>query len=263
VIFARRLGSSRNQLLNFEHRRNGMTRNKERRARLGMTWFALALGALALLAMPGLAGAKDRNHDRIPDRWEKRHKLSLEVNQARLDQDRDHLRNRAEFLAGDDPRSHDSDDDGIADGEERAGTVASFDAASGRLVIDLFGGDTVSGLVTGQTEIECEDHSSASASSEGPGSGEEEPGDDRGGEGEVEPGDDRGDHEEAGDDDHGENSGPGSDSSGPGHEGDDDRDEVNCTAADLVPGAVVQEAELRIADGQAVFEEVELSGKDV
>jgi hypothetical protein len=245
-----------------------MTRTKGRRARLGMTMFALALGALALLAMPGLAAAKDSNHDRIPDRWEKRHKLSLSVNQARHDQDGDHLRNRAEFLAGDDPRDHDSDDDGVADGHERAGTIASFDAGTGRLVIDLFGGETVSGLVTEATEIECEDHSSAAASSESEpgddngGQGEEELGDDRGGHGEEEPGDDRGGEEEPGDDRGGDNSGPGSENSGPGHIESDDDDDRACTSAELVPGAVVEEAELKITNGQAVFEEVELSGRD-
>ena len=263
-----------------------MTRTKGRRARLGMTWFALALAALALLAVPGLAAAKDRNHDRIPDRWEKRHKLSLEVNQAHRDQDGDHLRNRAEFLADDDPRDDDSDDDGVMDGDEQAGTVASFDTATGRLVIDLFGDDTIAGLVTDQTEIECEDHSAASTSSPGPGSGDDEggretePGDDRGGgdevgddnggQGEEEPGDDNG-GDESGDDNSGpsensgpsDNSGPGSENSGPGHgdESDDDEDRA-CTTAELVPGAVVEEAELRIANGQAVFEEVELSGRD-
>jgi hypothetical protein len=255
VIFAPSSGCNRNQLLNFELRRKGMTPNDGRRARLGMTWFALALGALALLAMPGLAAAKDRNHDRIPDRWEKRHHLSLQVNQAQHDQDGDHLRNRGEFLADDNPRDRDSDDDGVMDGNEQAGTVASFDAATGRLVIDLFGGDTISGLVTSDTEIECEDHhSSASASSEGPGSGEEEPGDDHGGE---EAG------EEAGDDRGGDNSGPGSENSDPGRgdENDDDEDRV-CTTAELVPGAVVEEAKLKVANGQAAFEEVELSGKD-
>jgi hypothetical protein len=275
VIFAPSSGCSRNQFLNFELRRKGMIRNKGRRARLGMTWFALALGALALLAMPGLAAAKDRNHDQIPDRWEKRHHLSLQVNQARHDQDGDHLRNRGEFLADDNPRDRDSDDDGVMDGSEQAGTVASFDAETGRLVIDLFGGDTISGLVTSDTEIECEDHnSSASASSEGPGSGEVEPGDDHGGEGEVEPGDDKGgqaeeepgdDHggEEADDDRGGDNSGPGSENSGPGRgdESDDNTDRA-CTTAELVPGAAVEEAELRVANGQAVFEEIELSGKD-
>lgn len=259
-----------------------MTRNKGQRARLGMTWFALALGALALLAMPGLAAAKDRNHDRIPDRWEKRHHLSLKVNQAHKNQDGDRLRNRAEFLAGDDPRDADSNDDGVMDGEDNAGTIASFDSATGKLVIDLFGGETISGLVDEGTEIKCEDHTGASASSEGSGSGEIEPGDDNGGEGEAEPGDDNGGQEEAGDDDggHGEeepgddhggeeagddnggdNSGPGSENSGPGG-GDDEDQGGNCTTADLVPGAVVQEAELKVANGQATFEEVELSGKD-
>src|SRR3954447_13187778 len=154
-----------------------MTPKKAHRPRLGMTWFALALGALALLAMPALAAAKDGNHDRIPDRWEKRHKLSLNVNQARRDQDGDHLRNRAEFLAGDNPRDRDSDDDGVMDGSEQAGTIASFDAGTGRLVIDLFGTDTVAGFVTDETEIKCDDDSSsASVSSEGSGSGEAEPG---------------------------------------------------------------------------------------
>jgi hypothetical protein len=237
-----------------------MTPKKARRSRLGMTWFALALGALALLAMPGLAAAKDGNHDRIPDRWEKRHQLSLNVNQARRDQDRDHLRNRAEFLAGDNPRDRDSDDDGVADGHEQAGTIVSFDQQTGRLVIDLFGNDTVAGLVTDQTEIECEDDSGATASSQGSGSGEAEPGDDHGGENEA--GDDEGnDGEEAGDDDGEDNSGPG-DNSGAGKEN-DDQDDRPCTTAELVPGAVVEEAELKIENGQAIFDEVELSGKEL
>lgn len=254
-----------------------MTPKHARRSRLGMTWFALALGALALLAMPGLAAAKDRNHDRIPDPWEKRHKLSLKTNQGRLDQDHDQLRNRAEFLAGDDPRDHDSDDDGVMDGEEQAGTIASFDVDTGRLVIDLFDTDTVAGFVTDATEIKCEDEHSATAtaSSEGSGRGEAEPGDDNGDSGEEEPGDDHGDDGiEAGDDNGGDrdqgddnsgpsdNSGPGSENSGPGHEGDDNRDRI-CTTAELVPGAAVEEAELEIRNGKAVFEEVELSGRAV
>jgi hypothetical protein len=234
-----------------------------------MTLFALALGAVALLAMPGLAVAKDRNNDRIPDRWEKRHNLSLTVNQARHDQDGDHLRNRGEFLAGDNPRDRDSDDDGVMDGSEQAGTIASFDATTGRLVIDLFGTDTIAGFVTDETEIKCEDDSSsATVSSEGSGSGEADPGDDNGGEGEIEPGDDNGGHgEEPGDDnggdDQGDNSGPGSDNSGPGQDGDDDHGDRLCTTAELVPGAVVEEAELKVRNGQATFDEVELSGNTV
>ena len=244
-----------------------MTPTKGRRARLGMTWFALALGALALLAMPGLAAAKDRNHDRIPDRWEKKHHLSLKVNQARKDQDGDHLRNRAEFLAGDNPRKADTNGDGVPDGEENAGTIVSFDEETGKLTIDLFGEENISGFVTEETEIKCEDSSGASASSDGmsgegePGDdnggeeqqaegdngGEEEAGDDNGGQGEEEPGDDNDQEEESGDDNGGDNPGPGN---------------GNCTTADLTPGAVVQEAELKIENGKAVFEKVELSGKE-
>lgn len=239
-----------------------MTPMKGRRARLGMTWFALALGALALLAMPSLAAAKDRNHDRIPDRWEKKHRLSLKVNQARKDQDGDKLRNRAEFLAGDNPRKADSNGDGVMDGEENAGTIASFNEETGKLTIDLFGDESISGFVTEETEIKCEDNGGASVSSDGEEAGDDEggsegePGDDNGGEeeagddngeGEEEPGDDNDQEEESGDDNGGDNPGPGN---------------GNCTTADLTPGAVVQEAELKIENGKAVFEKVELSGKE-
>jgi hypothetical protein len=203
---------------------------------------AVALGALAMLALPGFAAAKDRNHDRIPDRWEKHHRLSLKVDQGRRDQDRDHLRNRAEFLAGDNPRSADSDGDGLPDGEENAGTIQSFDAATGRLVIDLFGTETISGLVTGGTEIECE-HESSSASTSDSNRGEDNSGDQEGASGE-------------------DNSGSGS--PGPGDDnadlGDEGGENASCTTADLVPGAVVQEAELQIENGTATFEEVELAG---
>jgi hypothetical protein len=191
---------------------------------------AMALaGALIVLALPSAAAARDRNHDRIPDRWEKRHHLSLRVNQAQRDQDRDHLRNRAEFLAGDDPRDPDSDNDGTMDGDENAGRVQSFDASSGRLVIDLFGGDTLSGLVTDQTEIECDDEgedNSADVSSE-----------DRRGGSEV---------------------GDGSSSDDAAEQG-ESVDEANCTTASLTPGAVVKEAELQTEGGSAVFENVELA----
>jgi hypothetical protein len=188
--------------------------------------------------MAGPAVAKDRNHDHIPDRWEKRHRLSLNVNQARRDQDGDHLRNLAEFRAGDNPRNADSDGDGIPDGEENAGTIASFDSTTGMLVIDLFGTETVSGLVTEETEIKCEGSNEARTSSE------EEPGDDNGDQGQGS-GDDNGGEEDVGDD----NSGPG---------GDDNSEEGNCTTADLVSGAVVHEADLQVANSTATFDEVDL-----
>jgi hypothetical protein len=216
------------------------------RTRKITTSLAAAIGLLAILALPSVAAAKDRNHDRIPDRWEKRHHLSLQVNQAGRDQDSDGLRNRAEFMAGDNPRDADTDNDGIPDGEENAGKIASFDAETGKLTIDLFGGETLSGMVTEETEIKCEGSDSASASDSN--EGEDNPGDEQGQEesqNEEEPGED--------------NSGPGSENSGP-ETGDDNGGEANCTIADLVPGAVVQEAELRAAGGTATFEEVELAG---
>jgi hypothetical protein len=209
----------------------------------------MALGAVAIFVLPGLASAKDQNRDRIPDRWEQRHHLSLNVNQAGRDQDGDHLRNRAEFRAGDNPRDRDSDDDGVIDGEENAGTIQSFDAAGGKLVIDLFGTDTISGLVTDRTKIKCADEHSPDVSASRSHSGEEEPGDDHGGHG-NEQGDDRGG---------GDSSGPGSSNSGPsGH--DDNGVGANCTTSDLTPGAVVQEADLEIEHGTATFDEVELAG---
>lgn len=224
------------------------------------------LGTLALLALPGAAAAKDGNHDRIPDRWEKRHHLSTSVNQAFRDQDHDQLRNRAEFLAGDNPRDRDSDDDGVTDGDENAGTIAAFDAATGRLTISLFGGDEISGLVTDETRIKCEDEHSPDVTVRAR-HGEEEPGDDNGGHGEEagddnggEIGDDRGDNSGPGNSGE-DNSGPGSSHSGRGPSGHDDNgDGANCTTSDLIVGATVEEAELELEHGVATFEEVELAG---
>jgi hypothetical protein len=198
-----------------------------RLARQLTTCVAAALGALALLALPGAAAAKDGNHDRIPDRWEKHHHLSTAVNQARHDQDRDHLRNRAEFLAGDNPRDRDSDDDGVIDGSENAGTITAFDAATGKLTISLFNGDSVSGLVTESTRIKCEDEHSPEVTTRAR-HGEEEPGDDNGGRGPS------------------------------GH--DDNGTGANCTTSDLIVGATVEEAELELGNGVAIFDEVELAG---
>jgi hypothetical protein len=226
-----------------------------KRARLGGVLLA-ALGALALLALPSIAAAKDRNHDRIPDRWEKRHHLSLNVNQASRDQDGDHLSNSGEFRAGDNPRDRDSDDDGVVDGDENAGTIASFDPAGGRLTITLFGGDTVTGVVTDETEIRCGhdrgDDSAASASRHGEGEDNSGPGNS------GDDGDDPGTPptpptgttpEQGGDDPAGDD--------GPGHDADGER-AADCTTADLMAGAVVDEAELKLGNGAATFSEVEL-----
>jgi hypothetical protein len=194
---------------------------------IGLMVVVSALAA-ALIAAPAQA-AKDRNHDRISDRWEKRYDLSLQHDQAKRDQDDDGLKNLGEFKAHMNPRDDDSDGDGTGDADEGAGTIASFDAATGALVIDAFVGPDLSGTVNADTEIECE--------------GDEH-------------GDDDGDH-----------SGPGHDGDdaednrghGRAHDhGDDDDSEADCGTGALVTGTVVSEAELRLTQDGAVFEEIEL-----
>ena len=228
------------------------------------TFSVAATGALALLlaAFGGSAVAKDRNRDHIPDRWEKKFHLSLKVDQANKDQDRDKVDNLNEFQEGTNPRDKDSDNDGVPDGredadhdglnnmgedetanlpndqdtdndgvgddQENAGMIASFDGTT--LVINLAGGGQVSGTVDANTEIECESEDQHEA-------------DDNSGPG--------------------ENSGPGqattsSEGSDDGPGGDDDsnenENEGNCTAADLTPNTPVHEAELE----NGVFQEIEL-----
>jgi len=171
----------------------------------------VALGALAIVALPGLATARD-------------------------------------------------------DGGESSATIKSFDRESRTLVVSLPDDETVTGLVTRRTKIRCEDESGhrgrhggdrVRLRDSGPGnsgSGEAEPGDDRGGR-EAEPGDDRGGHgNEPGDDNGG---GSGSGQSGPSGNDDNGRG-ANCTTADLIPGAAVDEVELDFDHGGVRFDEVEL-----
>ena len=203
-----------------------------------------ALAALAMLALPSLAAAKDRNHDHIPDRWEKRHHLSLAVNQANRDQDRDHLDNLGEFQAGDNPRDKDTDNDGVMDGQENAGTIASYDTETGKLTINLFGGETLTGYVTEDTEVHC--GHTCNHGDQGSGEGEEASASDDGPDG---PGDSHNGPppppppgNEAGADDQGSDGG-----------------QQECTVADLVVGAEVAEASLSVRNGKATFEEIALA----
>jgi hypothetical protein len=144
----------------------------------------LALGAVAL---PGVAAAKDRDRDGLPDRWERRHDLSTMHNSSgrdpdrdrvdnrneyregtnprdrdsdndrkadgREDADRDKLRNAAEDATGNDPIDPDTDNDGVLDGREHAGVIRSFE--EGLLTLDLSNGDVLRGLVTDETRVKC------------------------------------------------------------------------------------------------------------
>jgi hypothetical protein len=224
--------------VSHDHNRSSTTQEASPLSRTRTTLPVALLAVAGLLLLAGSASAKDRNHDRIPDRWEKRHHLSLHHGQARKDQDHDGLRNRAEFKAGDNPRDADTDGDGIDDGAENAGTIVSFDGTT--LKISVFGqSDPMVGQVTDATEIECES-SAAQASSDDP-SGESEPGDDHG--------------DDPSGDDHGDDQGDDNDDQGEDH---DRFDEQPCGTDQLTAGMKVKEAELHLEGGNAVFEKLEL-----
>jgi hypothetical protein len=189
---------------------------------LALAATVLALVASLMLATFASAGG-DRNRDRIPDRWEKQHHLSLKVDQSRRDQDGDGLNNRGEWRANLDPRDGDSDNDGLEDGDENAGTVTTF--TGGVLTISLAKGGTLVAKVTPDTEIECDDDA-AKASSDGPGDDDNE-------------GDSQGDD---GDD----------------HDGEHGDDGASCGADPLTTGRQVKEAELQTQNGEAVWDKVEL-----
>ncbi|MEA2468695.1 MAG: hypothetical protein QOJ57_2821 [Thermoleophilaceae bacterium] len=241
--------------------------------KLKLLLFGVALAAL--LALPGAAMAKsgDRDHDKLPDKWEKKFHLSTHKKSGQGDPDKDGLKNRGEFKSKTNPRKadsdrdgindanddqdddgvdnrdemkdgtnpcdRDSDDDGVGDGDEVAGTVESFveDSANpgtGVLTIKLADNSTISGKVDSTTEIECRTA-----------------GDD--GNRHERHGADDGPNHDVGDDHGGDRS---EDHSGPGRDGDDD--ESNCTTADLTPGTAVHEAEFHGTGADAVFEEIKL-----
>ncbi|HEX8074648.1 MAG TPA: hypothetical protein VF545_06665 [Thermoleophilaceae bacterium] len=223
--------------------------------------------ALAMLALPGTALARhgDRDNDRMPDRWERKHQLSTHKKNAKKDPDRDGLSNLSEFRhhsdprdadtdddgmddrgearTGCNPRDRDSDDDGVEDGDEIAGTIVHFDSGTGVLTIRLTDGTTRSGSVTSATRIECEDEDELHASHNGDGDNSG-PGSDSSGPGS---GGDDGDRDDRGDDDDRDDRGD-----------DDDDDGENCGTEALTDGRVVREAELQTVNGQSTFTEVEL-----
>jgi hypothetical protein len=226
--------------------------------------------ATLLLAGSAQAATTDRNRDGLPDRWERSHHLSLRLDQARRDQDHDGLDNRGEYRAGFNPHDRDSDDDGIADGRENAGTITSF--ANGVLTITLAKGGTLTAKVTDATRLKCRTSARAAADDHGGGGhgghggddhggggtepgddhggGGTEAGDDHGGGGEAEPGDDHGTHVEPGDD-HGNHTTPAPATPTTGAT-------APAATCALTTGRKVREAELRTRGGEAVWKSVKL-----
>ncbi|MBK8293614.1 MAG: hypothetical protein IPK93_02125 [Solirubrobacterales bacterium] len=239
--------------------------NTFKTGRIGILFAAIL--ALVAVSLPGAASAKDRNHDKLPDKWEKAHKLSLKKDQRRLDQDHDGLKNRGEFRAGTNPRDKDSDDDGISDKKERAGIISAYDADAGTLTISLYAGGKLTGSVSEATRVECEDESSGDddgTDDQGSGDDAEERG--RGHEGsggpgrpgDDESGDDQSDDESG--DDETDDQGPGDEAGGEGrpprgHEGDCDG---NCSIDDLAVDVEVTEAEVKFTAGGTVFKKLEI-----
>jgi hypothetical protein len=207
------------------------------------TLLLLAATCMAALVFPAAGMARshgDRNGDRIPDRWERAHHLSLKVNQAKRDQDRDGLRNRAEFKAGDNPRDADTDNDGINDGQEKAGQVVSF--TDGVLIVHLFNGDDAKGTVDANTEFECSPAETTTTTTSTT-TAARTADDGHGG------GGDEGDDDHHGDGDHNQ-----------GDDDNEDQGQPGCDATKLTPGAVVGEAELKATAAGLFFTKIELVG---
>jgi hypothetical protein len=120
-------------------------------------------------------------------------------------------------------------DNGVGQGQTQnaspAGTVQSF--TGGVLTIALANGQTVSGDVTGDTEIKCESADTSNTMSSHDRSG----------------GNDRNNGEE-GDDDQGQ--------------GDDDNNNAMCSSSDLTTGAPVQAASLLVTSAGAVWQRIVL-----
>ena len=81
-----------------------------------LRWLVLPVLVFAcLVATVSAAAVRDRDHDRLPDRWERKHHLSTKTPNARRDPDHDRLANLREFRVHTNPRRRDTDRDGFSD----------------------------------------------------------------------------------------------------------------------------------------------------
>jgi hypothetical protein len=216
-----------------------------------------ALATLAALSLPTGASAakfKDRDHDRMPDKWEVAHKLNPKKSDARKDADKDGLKNLAEYRAHTNPRDADTDDDGLKDGREQAGTIASFQ--NGVLTLTLFDGSTLIATVNDRTEVECADAAAAPAptpTAAATRSSHDDAGDDA-----DDHGDRRQDDGDDQNDDHGDRRQDDGDDQNDDQNDDHGDDENACGAADLKAGARVDEADVSVTSAGRVFTKIEL-----
>jgi hypothetical protein len=180
--------------------------------------FALVVAAAALTASPALAR---KDHDRMPDKWEKRNHLNVKQDDSRRDRDRDRLsnygeyrahtnprkkdsdrdgrrdgredydrdklRNAAEIKTGFDPGDKDSDDDGVKDGRENAGRIVKLSGNS--VTIKLAVGGSLTAGLRDDLAVECAP-TPGSGSGTGSGSGSSDDAPEPGGDESPEPGED-------------------------------------------------------------------------
>jgi hypothetical protein len=150
---------------------------------------ALLVMTMFVITAQASAAPKDRNHNGIPDSWEKKNDLSTKKDQGNRDADSDGVRNRCEFQGKTDPNNADSDGNGVADGDEdtdgdgatnraesnlrsncgranshlqiRRATVTSF--ADDTLVLTVRGGGTVTAPVSSTLKCALKDRSASTA----------------------------------------------------------------------------------------------------
>ena len=143
------------------------------RLRRVLATLTLLVAAAALTASPALA--RKRDHDKLPDRWERKHHLNLQrddagrdrdhdglsnyreyrahTNPRKRDSDRDGLKDRAELRFGFNPRVQDSDHDGIKDGKENAGRITRLSGSS--ITIKLAAGGKLTAALGDGLSVAC------------------------------------------------------------------------------------------------------------